>query len=103
MSTGFLLFLTALRIGYYREGTKRLSDISDPATVFLKIICNGKRVKIPFVYKLIETSLRQIALIQSKIMSQLVQKSGVNFVAKLLFIAFRKIPEVFEEYNDLRR
>jgi len=36
-------------------------------------------------------------------MSQLVQKSGVNFVAKHFFIAFRKIPQVFKEQNNLRR
>ena len=35
-------------------------------------------------------------------MSQLVQKSGVNFLAKDYFIAFRKIPKVFEEQNNLR-
>jgi hypothetical protein len=34
MSTGSL---TGLRIGYYREGRERLSDIPDPARVFLKI------------------------------------------------------------------
>ena len=36
-------------------------------------------------------------------MSQLVQKSGVNFVTKHFFIAFRKIPQVFEEQYYLRR
>jgi hypothetical protein len=35
LSTGFS---TGLRIGYYREGTERLSDIPDPARVFLKKI-----------------------------------------------------------------
>jgi len=36
-------------------------------------------------------------------MSQFVQKSRANFIAKDLFIAFRKIPEIFEEQNNLRR
>ena len=35
-------------------------------------------------------------------MSELVQKSRVNFLAKDFFIAFRKIPEVFEKQNNLR-
>ncbi len=35
-------------------------------------------------------------------MSQLVQKSRVNFLAKHFFITFRKVPEVFKEQNNLR-
>jgi len=35
-------------------------------------------------------------------MSEFVQKSRVNFIAKDFFIALRKIPEIFEEQNNLR-
>ena len=94
MSTGFS---TGLRFGYYREGTERVSDICYRASVFLKIFCNGKTVKISCIDRLIETALRQIVFVQTKKMSQLVQKSRGNLLAKDLFIAFRKIPQVFEE------
>ena len=35
-------------------------------------------------------------------MSQLMQKSRVHFLAKDGFIAVRKVPEIFEEQNNLR-
>jgi len=92
MSTGFL---TGLRIGYNREGTERLSNIPYRARVFLKIFCNGKTAKISFVCNLIQASFRQIVFTQTKKMSQLVQKSRVNFLAKDFFITFREAPEVF--------
>ena len=71
--------------------------------VFLKNFCNGKTVKITCIYRLIEATIRQIVFVQAKKMSQLVQKSRVNFLAKGFFIAFRKTPDVFEEQNNLRR
>ncbi len=36
-------------------------------------------------------------------MSQLMQKSGANFVPEHFFIPFRKIPYVLEKQNDLGR
>ena len=60
-------------------------------------------MQISCVYRLIETTLGQIVFVQTKKMSQLVQKSRVHFLAKDFFVPFREIPEVFEKQNNLRR
>ena len=45
-------------------------------------------MKITCFCRLIKATLRQIVFVQTKKMSQLVQKSGVNFLTKDFFIAF---------------
>ena len=59
--------------------------------------------KNPNKFGLIQPALRQFVLVQPQIMSQLMQKSRVNLVAKNFLIALGKIPKIFQKQNDLRR
>jgi hypothetical protein len=52
---------------------------------------------------LFQSAIRQIILIQTQIMTQLMQKSRPNFFAKKLLICFRNVPNVFQKQNNLRR
>ena len=52
---------------------------------------------------LFQPALRQFILVQSQIMTQLMQKSRVNLVAKNLLVALGKVPKIFKKQNDLRR
>ena len=52
---------------------------------------------------LFQPPLRQFILVQSKIMTQFVQKSRVNLIPKCFVIALRKMPKIFQKQNNLRR
>ena len=52
---------------------------------------------------LFQSALRQIILIQTQIMTQLMQKSRPHFFTKKFLIRFRNVPNVFQKQNDLRR
>jgi hypothetical protein len=52
---------------------------------------------------LFQSALRQFILIQTQIMTQLMQKSRPHFFTKTLLVRFRNIPNVFQKQNNLRR
>ena len=52
---------------------------------------------------LFQSPFRQFVLAQAKIMTQLVQKSRVNFVPKNLLIALGEIPKILQKQNNLWR
>ena len=52
---------------------------------------------------LFQSPLRQIILVQTQIMTHLMQKGRPNFVTKKFLIRLRNVPNVFQKQNNLRR
>ena len=52
---------------------------------------------------LFQSTLGQFVLVQTQIMTQLVQKSRPHFYTKKFLVRFRNVPNVFQKQNNLRR
>jgi hypothetical protein len=80
-----------------REGITRIAEFKVRARDFFVFFGQLKMNKNTNRIALFQTPFRQFILVQSQIMTQLMQKSCVNFVPKNLLIALGKIPDVFQK------
>lgn len=84
-----------------REGIERIAKFTIRARGFFDFFGQSKMNKNTNEIGLFQTPFRQFVLVQTQIMTQLVQECRVNLVPKNLLITFGEIPNVFQKQNNL--
>ena len=85
------------------KGRRIYQSLNALQEFFLIILRAVKSIESPLFIRLFQSSTGQAVFIQPQIMSQLVQKSGANLLAKDFLVALGKLPDVLKKQNDLRR